>query len=67
MLDIFSLTMRLPVQARVAATEIKEFSQHKYLIQTIIKILHKQLRFKLLRLSMLKIFQKYPSGKLEFT
>ena len=29
--------MRLPVQARVAATEFKGFSQQKYLIQTITK------------------------------
>ena len=50
--DIHSVsTRRLPVQAHVAATEFKEFSQHKHLIQTIVKIMHKRMRFKLLRLN----------------
>ena len=42
---------RLPVQARVAATEFKDFSQNNNLIQTIVKIMYKQMRFKLLRLN----------------
>ena len=36
-----TVTRRLPVQAREAATEFKKFSQHEYLIQTIVKIMHK--------------------------
>ena len=45
------LTGQLPVLARVTATEFKEFSQQKYLIQTIVKIMHKRMRFKSLRLN----------------
>ena len=57
----FSPTRRLPVQARVAATEFKEFSQHKYLIQTIVKIMHKRMRFKLCRLNICwKYFRGIP-------
>ena len=52
------------MQVRVAATEFKEFSQHEYLIQTIVKIMHKRMRFKSLRLNRC---WKYFSGKLEFT
>ena len=50
-LYIFDITRQLPVQARVTATEFKEFSQYEHLIQTIVKIMHKRTRFKSLCLN----------------
>ena len=44
-------TRRWHVQARVAATEFKEFPQHRYLIQNIFKIMHKRMKFKPMRLN----------------
>ena len=38
------------MQARAAATELKEFPRHYYFIQNIVEIMHKRMRFNLSRL-----------------